>query len=140
VAHEMIYPPRGRRDPGRGPVQSLGFAAGLGLAVFLALGFAGQAFRNRGPDGARCEPERINPNDAPPASLMRLPGVGLTRARAIVEYRDRSAAQPPGRPAFADGQDIQQVRGFGPATVEEILPWLQFPAPPDVNSRSPGTN
>jgi competence ComEA-like helix-hairpin-helix protein len=73
--------------------------------------------------------ERVNPNEAPAASLMRLPQVGAARARAIVAHRER-ASPPAGRPpAFKTADDLQQIKGIGPAIVEDLRPWLQFDNP-----------
>jgi DNA uptake protein ComE-like DNA-binding protein len=77
---------------------------------------------------ARCttEPvaaERINPNTAPTASLMRLPGIGRTRAMDIVEFRQ---SRPTGQPVFRNAADLQQIRGIGPVTAEKIAPYLTF--------------
>ena len=62
--------------------------------------------------------ERICPNTAPPASLMRLPGIGRVRASDIVAGRD---IQP-----FANADQMQRIRGIGPKTVEKIKPFLMF--------------
>ncbi len=67
--------------------------------------------------------ERINPNSAPAASLMRLPGIGRVRAMDIVDFRQ---AQPPNRPAFQSADDLQNIRGIGPVTAEKIAPYLVF--------------
>ncbi len=122
-------------DPARRQEQSLGVLVGICLAFLLALGWAGQTLHHQAQDGVLHPPEKINPNEAPLGSLMRLPGVGLTRARAIVDHRNRPADQSAPRPAFADGQDLQRIKGFGPATVEDILPWLQFAATPQEYNR-----
>jgi hypothetical protein len=133
---------RARVEPGpaRRQAQSLGFFVGICIAVLLALGWGGKAMRDRAPGDALCPPEKINPNDAPLTSLMRLPGVGLTRARAIVDYRNKPAALATSRPAFTSGQDMQRIKGFGPATVKDILPWLQFPPLPAECNGPSGTD
>ncbi|MHC4593515.1 MAG: ComEA family DNA-binding protein [Planctomycetota bacterium] len=78
-----------------------------------------------------CEVElenRINPNDAPVASLVRLPSIGMVRAGAIVAYREQSQftgkdgnCQP-----FRSCDDLQKVSGIGPKTVQNINEWLKF--------------
>lgn len=60
--------------------------------------------------------ERLDPNRVPLEELRRLPGIGPTRARAIVEERARSAFETP--------EDIQRVPGIGPATYARIAPFL----------------
>ena len=67
--------------------------------------------------------DRINPNYAPSASLMRLPGIGPARAQAIIDFRN--ARMTPGA-AFAKPSDLEEIRGIGPATVAAIEPWLSF--------------
>ncbi len=67
--------------------------------------------------------ERVNPNTAPPASLRRLPGIGAVRAADIVAWRTAS----PARPAFGRPEDLEAIRGIGPATVKGMEPWLDLP-------------
>lgn len=69
--------------------------------------------------------ERINPNTAPLASLLRLPGIGPGRARAIIAHR-----QAPGREPFRAAEDLAAVRGIGPSTVRLVSPLLTFEGPP----------
>lgn len=61
---------------------------------------------------------KIDPNTAAVPSLMRLPGIGRTRAMDIVEGR---AARP-----FDSAADMERIRGIGPKTVEKIAPYLTF--------------
>ena len=69
---------------------------------------------------------RINPNDAPAASLVRLPGIGVGRAGAIVAYRENFSEKAKGRPAFQNCDDLQKVSGIGPKTIQNINEWLKF--------------
>ncbi len=69
---------------------------------------------------------RINPNTAPTASLVRLPGIGLSRAAAIVAYRENFARDNDGKAAFETADDLQKVKGIGPKTVEKTGQWLKF--------------
>ena len=70
--------------------------------------------------------QRINPNLATPESLARLPGIGLTRAQAIVTYREDFQKNNEGDPAFQDCNDLKNVKGIGPVTAENICKWLKF--------------
>lgn len=71
--------------------------------------------------------DKINPNKASWASLVRLPGIGPTKARAIVEYReskinhDKINDKP-----FNSINDLENVKGIGPKTVEGIREYLIF--------------
>jgi competence protein ComEA len=69
---------------------------------------------------------RINPNDAPPASLARLPGIGIIKANAIVEYRRQFLKSGLGDLAFKDCNDLRNIKGIGPVTVNNICEHLKF--------------
>ncbi|UCG48589.1 MAG: helix-hairpin-helix domain-containing protein [Phycisphaerales bacterium] len=69
---------------------------------------------------------RINPNSAPAASLVRLRGIGMSRAAAIVAYRESFRRSGEGGPAFQGPNDLQAVKGIGPKTVENIRQALKF--------------
>jgi len=64
--------------------------------------------------------DRIDPNTAPIASLVRLPGIGPSRAQAILDYRRTRTRR------FACPADLTRVRGIGPATVATMTPYLAF--------------
>lgn len=66
--------------------------------------------------------DRINPNEAPAASLVRLPGIGPSKAAAIIRYRLDTGREI----AFKTGADMENVDGIGPATVRKIEPYLYF--------------
>ncbi len=76
---------------------------------------------------------RIDPNVATWWELAELPGIGETKARAIIAYReqfrrdalnDDPDAPPP--PAFTNAEDMDNVKGIGPVTVEKMRPLLVF--------------
>ncbi len=70
--------------------------------------------------------EKINPNHAPAASLVRLPGIGLSRAEAIVAYRQEFSKKSGIGLAFQNCNDLTKVKGIGPKTAENISQWLNF--------------
>jgi DNA uptake protein ComE-like DNA-binding protein len=67
---------------------------------------------------------RIDPNTAPWWELASLPRIGETMARRIVEAR---TAHRGDAPAFTRLEDLDQIRGIGPKTLEAVAPHLIFP-------------
>jgi competence protein ComEA len=64
----------------------------------------------------------VDINSASAAELEALPGIGAAKAAAIVEERQV-------RP-FASVEDLERVRGIGPALVAELRPHVMVsPAP-----------
>ena len=65
--------------------------------------------------------ERIEVNRASVEELRRLPRVGPSLARAIVQEREREP--------FRDAADLRRVPGVGEVTAQRLAPWLRFEAP-----------
>jgi competence ComEA-like helix-hairpin-helix protein len=108
-------------------IQAFAFVISVCAAVCLACGFVrhvreGQSTSS--PGETQLE-NRINPNQAPVASLTRLAGLGPGRAGAIVAYRENLSREGKG-PAFRNCDDLQNVRGIGPKTAQGISEWLKF--------------
>ncbi|GEK47460.1 hypothetical protein HPA02_17430 [Bisbaumannia pacifica] len=61
----------------------------------------------------------INVNQADAEMLAELPGIGPSKAQAIIE--DRESNGP-----FSDPDDLTRVSGIGPATVEAMRDQLEF--------------
>lgn len=130
-----------QREAGRGSAlrtaQSLAFLVGLGICLALSLGFAGRMLERTEDSPISGLGERINPNEAPSASLMRLPQIGAARARAIVAHRDRAGTEKGRALVFQKADDLQQIKGIGPAIVEGVRPWLQFDNSPQDGDGPP---
>jgi len=106
-------------------IQSFAFVLSVCAAFCFCLGFV-SGFAG---SGQSCEiklESRVNPNYAPIESLVRLPGIGVSRAGAIVEYREKFGDTDGGNPVFQSCNDLQKVRGIGPKTVQNISEWLKF--------------
>jgi DNA uptake protein ComE-like DNA-binding protein len=73
---------------------------------------------------------RIDPNTADWQTLAAIPSLGEKRAKAIVAYRQQARASNPRSLTFRSPDDLLQVRGIGAATVENLRPFLSFPAEP----------
>ena len=116
------------KHAGQNRIQSFAFVISVCLAVCFSFGF----ISNLGRDELvfdRCDIElegRINPNDAPIESLIRLPGLGIGRAGAIVAYRENFNGKKATSPAFQNCTDLQKIKGIGPKTVQNISEWLKF--------------
>ena len=109
----LLHPPRptvaelaARLGPG--DPRPVWYAAALALRAEEALAASG--------------PETIDPNAAGRAEWDRLPGIGPVTAIAIVEHR---AAHGP----FRAPDDLLEVRGIGPRTLEKLRPFLGWEVP-----------
>jgi len=98
----------------------------VSAAVLLSIGFAASSFSEcRQSYGMELD-SLINPNNTPAASLVRLPGIGMQRARAIVAYRESFVADETSNQPFETINDLKKVRGIGPKTIQDIGKWLKF--------------
>jgi len=114
-----------RTEARQSGIQSFAFVIGVCVAVCFCIGLA---VSNLQGSGQSCEIKlegEINPNDAPVASLVRLPGIGVGRAEAIVAYREDFSKEGPNK-AFQDSDGLQKVKGIGPKTAQNISKWLKF--------------
>jgi competence protein ComEA len=76
----------------------------MGAALLLASVLAGPVL---------AAPDSVNINNADAATLAEvLNGVGLTKAQAIVEYREQHGA-------FRDAYELANIKGIGERTVEK---------------------
>lgn len=64
-------------------------------------------------DGSTPAPTLVNVNSAAAEELETLPGIGEVLAQAIISYREEHGP-------FAAVDELEEVSGIGPATLEEI--------------------
>ncbi len=81
----------------------------LGLLATLAFASASMATK-----AAPAEP--ININTASVEQLMEVPGIGLSKAQAIVQYRSTTP--------FASTDDLINVKGIGEKLLAKITPYV----------------
>lgn len=107
----------------RKKTQTTGFIVAVILSFLLGASFfVSHEFRLRLNYPLALE-QKINPNDASVASLIRLPGIGRVRASAIVEYR---SAMTGSEKAFGSSGDLEKIKGIGPKTAKSMERWLCF--------------
>ena len=106
-------------------IQSVAFVVSICVCAALCAVFLADFSAGSSADGIELE-SRINPNDAPISSLVRLPGIGAAKAAAIVAYRDGYSLEQAEGMVFGNCDDMQKVKGIGPKTAENICAWLKF--------------
>jgi len=80
----------------------------------------------------------VNVNTASQAQLESLPGIGPSKAQAIIEHRTNKGS-------FKSLQDLDAVPGIGKATLEKLSSHVVFDGestsvPKGASSKSPGTS
>jgi competence protein ComEA len=71
--------------------------------------------------------DRIDPNSATVPELSAIPDLGEKRAAAIINFRESFKSRHPDRNAFQTLTDLEQIKGVGAATAENMEPYLKFP-------------
>ncbi len=107
-------------------IQSFAFVISVCVCALFSIGFAVSSLAVVGEASGIELNERINPNDAPIASMVRLPGIGISRAEGIVAFREDLSKEDSNSRAFRSCDDLQKVRVIGPKTAQNIGEWLKF--------------
>ena len=96
------------------------FVIALVLALAILAGIAAQ--------GAKAPAAPVNINRASLLELMQLPGVGPSRAEAIVQHRNQHP--------FRRTADLLRIKGLGRHTFIRLKPFVtvEVPAPPAATS------
>lgn len=63
--------------------------------------------------------EQININTADLAALTRLPGIGKSKAQAIIQYRDAQGA-------FKSIEQLAEIKGLGTKSIKRIEQYVTF--------------
>jgi competence ComEA-like helix-hairpin-helix protein len=110
--------------------QSLGVLVALVAGIFLIerwrMGwYQADPPQDAGPRQAELA-DRVDPNSAEMSVLAALPGLGATRAAAIVEYRMQYVADGRGTTPFRCAEDLLRVKGIGAALVNNLQDYLVF--------------
>ena len=84
------------------------------------IGFTDQPLAQ--PERIAAAVDRIDPNSATEASLIRLYRIGPARAGSIIQYRNQHGPE-----AFKTAGDLTRIKGIGPATVSTIASELSLP-------------
>lgn len=106
-----------RGDAATGP----GRRVGIGVAVFVGAAAAGFIVAPAAHAGSHAMDGIVNLNTAPEPMLGLLPGIGPSKARAIVAYRTRHL--------FRTVDELVRVKGIGRRMVRELRAHLAVAGP-----------
>jgi competence ComEA-like helix-hairpin-helix protein len=115
-----------RAEIRQGKIQTFAFVISVCGCALLSISFSASSLVAVRQSSIIELDEKINPNNAPAASLLRLPGIGTSRAEAIVAYRDNVIKEDNDSRAFRNCEDLQKIKGIGPITAQNISGWLKF--------------
>lgn len=104
-------------DAGAGRVPGPSVAIDTGSTTIAAVHGPADSSRSHARTVDRKPIEPIDINSADAAALMTLPGIGPSKARAILEERARRR--------FRNTADLLRVRGIGPATLARLRPFVR---------------
>ena len=100
-------------------IQSLAFFLAIGICMMLSAFYALLYMHTTANHAKMVLDDKVNPNEDSMISISRLPSLGQSKAKAIVEYRQDGHV-------FENADDLDKVKGIGPKTVENVRPYLKF--------------
>jgi competence ComEA-like helix-hairpin-helix protein len=109
-------------------IQSFAFVISACAAFCFACYFKPHFFNTNSAQGTESAQlnNQVNPNTASVESLIRLPDIGFSRAEAIIQYRNAYTEKNSNRQAFETYEDLQNIKGIGPKTTQNIKELLKF--------------
>jgi competence protein ComEA len=102
------------------------FGAYLSYRYFTNPQYVPGSFDTDGPRHAELL-SQVDPNTADWQTLAAIPNLGEKRAQAIVAYREKQSPKMPNGIVFKSVDDLRNIRGIGPATAQNLKPYLLFP-------------
>lgn len=75
--------------------------------------------KEREPQKESADQHIVHLNTATLTELMELPGIGQTYGLRIIEFRENNGA-------FTSVEQLMQVKGIGPKTLEKLKPYLEL--------------
>ena len=99
------------------------FALVLVIIIVLVIGFQKITYNKKELQKSIVPTEqeditKININNADLENLMKLPGIGQIKAKAIMNYREKIGE-------FTSLKELTKIKGIGEKTFEKILPYLK---------------
>jgi competence protein ComEA len=99
----------------------------LACCAVNSLGWSHSVAAAQAAESAPASPGVVNLNSASAEELERLPGIGPSRARAILALRAKLSH-------FSRLEDLLRVKGIGRATFRKLRPWLALSGPTTLQS------
>jgi competence protein ComEA len=109
------HPPQAVPTWPRAAQLAMVFLLGVALTLLGAHIYRGLRWGSRPTELQR--PYQVDLNRAGRAELLQVPGVGVSLAQRIQDYRGE-------RGSFQSVTDLRQVKGVGPTTLERLRPWF----------------
>jgi len=102
------------------------FGAYLTFRCFTNPQYVPESFDAAGPRHSELL-SQVDPNTADWQTLAAIPNLGEKRAKAIVAYREKQSPKVADGIVFKSVDDLRAIRGIGPATAQNLKPYLLFP-------------
>lgn len=115
-------------QPDRRADRALGLLVGLLLVVVAVRGYGGRSGLRPTEHHRPAVVTTADLNRADRAELLQVPGIGPNLADAILAHRSTAT--------FASVDDLRQVKGIGPATLDKLRPWLSVETPTEAEPRA----